>query len=102
MYYTYLLRCQDATLYTGMTTDLTRRMEEHFSLGEKCAKYTQRHKPQKLEMAWESETRVLAAKLEYHIKTLTKSQKEELIQNPKKLEQFLGEKIEVSCYKNVR
>ena len=31
MYYTYILRCQDTTLYTGITTDLTRRMHEHFS-----------------------------------------------------------------------
>lgn len=31
MYQTYILRCTDQTLYTGITTDLTRRMEEHFS-----------------------------------------------------------------------
>lgn len=52
-------------------------------------------------MAWESDSRVLAAKLEYHIKTLTKAQKEELIKNPNKLDQFLPEKIDVFCYKNV-
>lgn len=31
MYYTYILRCTDNSLYTGMTKDLTRRMQEHFS-----------------------------------------------------------------------
>ena len=31
MYYTYILRCQDNSLYTGITTDLKRRMQEHFS-----------------------------------------------------------------------
>ena len=37
--------------------------------------------------------RVLASKLEYHLKTLTKLKKETLIKQPKKLEEFLGEKI---------
>jgi len=102
MYQTYILRCTDQTLYTGITTDLTRRMQEHFSGNEKCAKYTLRHKPQKLERAWESENRVLASKLEYHIKkSLTKAQKEELIKNPSQLEKFLGNKIECQFYKNI-
>ena len=99
MYYTYILRCQDNSLYTGITTDLNRRMQEHFSAGEKCAKYTLRHKPEKLEIAWQSENRVLASKLEFHIKkSLSTSQKEELIKTPKNLEKFLGEKIESALY----
>ena len=44
MYYTYMLRCTDDSIYTGITTDLKRRMDEHFTQGEKCAKYTKRHK----------------------------------------------------------
>lgn len=35
MYYTYMLRCEDDSIYTGMTTDIKRRMEEHFSRAEK-------------------------------------------------------------------
>ena len=31
MYYTYVIRCEDNSLYTGITTDLERRMKEHFS-----------------------------------------------------------------------
>ena len=99
MYHTYILRCQDNTLYTGITTDLPRRMQEHFSGTEKSAKYTRRHKPQKLEIAWESENRVLASKLEFHIKkSLTKEQKERLIQSPEKLGELLGEKIDAKSY----
>lgn len=52
-------------------------------------------------MAWESENRVLASKLEYHIKKLTKSQKEGLIKNPTQLGKFLGDKIECEFYKNI-
>lgn len=68
--------------------------------GEKCAKYTLHHKPKKLEIAWESENRILASKLEFHIKkNLTKKQKEELIQNPQKLGELLEGKIDDLEYK---
>lgn len=75
-------------------------MTEHSSKGGKCAKYTLNHSALKLEAAWESENRSLASKLEYHIKTLSKAQKEELIKN-KRLQDFLAEKIEVNAYKIV-
>jgi len=79
MYYVYMLRCEDNSIYTGITTDIDRRMKEHFSKDEKCAKYTLTHTAEKLECAWQTETRVLASRLEYHIKRLAKAQKEELI-----------------------
>ena len=102
MYYTYMLRCKDNSIYTGITTDIKRRMEEHFSKNEKCAKYTYTHIPLKLEAVWQSDTKALASKLEYHIKkSLTKKQKEELIKNQKLLENFLSEKIDVEMYKKV-
>ena len=43
MYYTYVIRCIDNSLYTGITNDLERRMNEHFKKTEKCAKYTLKH-----------------------------------------------------------
>ena len=99
MYYTYMLRCKDNSIYTGITTDLYRRMKEHFSKDEKCAKYTLTHTAEKLECAWKTENRVLASKLEFHIKRLTKSQKEELILK-NNLEELLLDKID--CYKYER
>ena len=102
MYYTYMLRCTDNSIYTGITSNLERRMEEHFSQNEKCAKYTATHKAKKLEAVWGSENRVLASKLEYHIKkSLTKKEKEALIQDSNLLEKFLGNKIEVQNYKRI-
>lgn len=97
MYFVYMIRCIDNSIYTGITTDVIRRMEEHFSKSLKCAKYTLRHSPKKLECVWETKDRKLASKLEYHIKTLTKLQKEELIKTHK-LADFLLEKIDVSKY----
>ena len=98
MYYTYMLRCENNSIYTGITTDVKRRMEEHFSKDTKCAKYTKSHKPIKLECVWESENKVLASKLEYRIKTLNKQQKEELIKN-NNLEKYLSQKLECDKYK---
>ena len=97
MYYTYMLRCEDNSIYTGITTDLEKRMKEHFSKDKNCAKYTLRHSAKKLEAVWKSENRVLASKLEYHIKRLTKIQKEEIIKNKKLNQEFLP-KINVLDY----
>lgn len=98
MYYTYMIRCKDNSIYTGITTNLEKRMQEHFTKDEKCAKYTKKHTAIKLERAWKSENRVFASKLEYWIKHLSKLQKENLIKNPKKLEEFLSNKIEIENY----
>ena len=97
MYYTYMLRCEDNSIYTGITTDLDKRMKEHFSKDKNYAKYTLRHSAKKLEAVWKSENRVLASKLEYHIKRLTKIQKEEIIKNKKLNQEFLP-KINVLDY----
>ena len=102
MYYTYILRCKDNSLYTGITTDLERRLKEHKEKGEKTAKYTLTHTAEKMETAWESENRVLASKLEFNIKRLTKKQKEELIKNPKLLNKFLGDKIQTELYSSIK
>ena len=80
MYYTYMLRCEDNSIYTGITTNLERRMKEHFQKDKKCAKYTLRHTAKRLECAWKSENRVFASKLEYAIKHLPKVDKEIIIQ----------------------
>ena len=85
MYYIYMLRCEDNSLYTGITTDIDRRMKEHLNKDDKCAKYTLNHTVKKLEISWKTENRILASKLEYHIKKLSKKDKEELIQNPNKI-----------------
>lgn len=98
MYYTYMLRCEDNSIYTGMASDIHKRMEEHFNKDKKCAKYTMSHDAKKLEAVWESEDRVLASKLEYRIKTLTKVQKERLIKNPDLLKEYFYNKIETEKY----
>lgn len=98
MYYIYMLRCEDNSIYTGITTDLERRMSEHFEKNEKCAKYTNSHTPKKLEKVWKTTTKSLASKLEYHIKKLPKLKKEGLVNNIYDIQDVLSDKIETDLY----
>ena len=78
--YTYMLRCADGTLYTGWTNDLERRVKAHNN--GTGAKYTKSRGPGKLVYFEEYETKEEAMSREFHIKQLTRSQKEELINGP--------------------
>ena len=98
MYYIYMLRCKDNSIYTGITTELERRMNEHFKKSEKCAKYTSSHIAKKLEKVWTTENKSLASKLEYYIKRLSKYKKESLVNGECDLEDLLSDKIDVNLY----
>ncbi len=78
MYYIYILECADNTFYTGITTDLERRVFEHNS-SSLWAKYTKSRRPVKLIYSEKYENRSLASKREIEIKKLSKKQKNELI-----------------------
>lgn len=80
-YFVYILRCQDNTLYTGITVNLQRRIREHFAGGAKCAKYTRVHRPVRLEAVWCCQGRSAALKQEYWIKQQCKQEKERLIRH---------------------
>ncbi len=91
-YFIYILECVNGTYYTGYTTDITRRIQEHFSRSSKC-KYTRSFPPKRVAACWEiSEDVSLALKLERTIKKLTKSEKTDLIESPELLANALHEK----------
>ena len=100
MYYVYMIRCQDNSIYTGITTDIERRFKEHLSKDKKCAKYTLTHQATKIESTWQTEDKASASKLEYHIKKLPKAKKEELINN-NNLHELLGESVDSSKYEKL-
>lgn len=79
MYYTYIVRCADKTLYTGWTTDLNRRLQAHNS--GKGAKYTRSRRPVTLVYAERFESKNEAMSREWHIKKLRLEQKENLLRN---------------------
>lgn len=99
MYYTYMIRCLDNSIYTGMTNNIDKRFSEH--LTKKGAKYTKSHQAQKLASVWRSKDKSLACKLEYQIKQLTKKQKEDIIDG-EKLSKYLKGKIDCRKYYRIK
>lgn len=79
MYYVYLLRCGDGSLYTGITTDPERRLAEHQGQGGRGAKYTAARRAIRMEAVWTAADRSAASRLERCIKRLAKREKEALI-----------------------
>jgi len=77
LHYIYVVECSDGSLYTGYTTDVERRLEEH-NAGQ-GAKYTRGRLPVKLRHQESFKNRSLAQKREYEIKQLPRSKKEELL-----------------------
>ncbi|PIT94387.1 endonuclease [Candidatus Falkowbacteria bacterium CG10_big_fil_rev_8_21_14_0_10_39_9] len=77
-YYLYILKCSDETLYTGITTDLKRRLKEHNSsnLG---AKYTSGRRPVELVYQTKFNGRAQASQAEAHLKKLSRLKKLALI-----------------------
>ncbi len=78
LYFVYILKCFDDTLYTGITTDINRRLDEH-NTSDKGAKYTKVRRPVKLVYSEQSENRSSACKREYEIKQLKREEKLRLI-----------------------
>ena len=93
MYYVYMIKCEGDTLYTGITNDIDRRMDEHFGRTEKCAKFTRSHRAQSLEALWSCADRSTASKLEYRIKRLSKAQKLRLIADNSVFPELFGEEL---------
>ncbi len=98
MYYVYVLRCIDNSLYTGITTDFVRRFDEHKNKTPKGAKYTRSREVVEMVGLWQTDCKVDASKLEFHFKRLPKIKKEELLCEPEKIISFLGEKIETNKF----
>jgi len=77
MYYIYILKCADKTLYTGSTNDLEKRVAAHNG-AKSGAKYTRARRPVKLVYSEKFRTRSKAMKREWEIKQMDKEEKLEL------------------------
>lgn len=78
-HYVYILECADSTFYTGYTTDVARRVGEH-NAGN-GAKYTAGRTPVTLRHVEYHDTQSAAQSREYEIKSLSRSQKERLVES---------------------
>jgi putative endonuclease len=77
MYFVYLLLCSDGSLYTGITTDVSRRLDEHKN--KKGGHYTAAHGANRIVRTEQYATRSIASKREAAIKKLARAKKMELI-----------------------
>jgi putative endonuclease len=85
----YLLRCYDGKLYTGITTDVERRLSQHSEgMG---AKFTRGRGPFRLVFSKEVGGRREASRLEWRVKRLRRGDKERLIEGKLKLDSLLME-----------
>ncbi len=75
--YTYILRCSDGTLYTGWTNDLDKRLASHNE--GKGSRYTRTRRPVELVYHEIFETKQEAMSREWHIKHMSREEKEKLI-----------------------
>lgn len=76
-HYVYVIECSDGSLYTGYTTDLDRRVQEHNE--GTGAKYTRGRTPVSVQYTESFESKSAAMSREYEIKQLSRSQKESLV-----------------------
>lgn len=77
MWFVYMLRCSDSSLYTGITNDLERRVSRH-NAGT-ASRYTRSRLPVELEYQEKQPSRSEALKREFEIKALSRKAKEALI-----------------------
>ena len=82
LWYVYILRCGDGTLYTGITDDVDRRLAVHRS--GKGAKYTRGRGPLEVVYIQKVPDKSAALKREITIKKLTRQEKEQLIKEVQK------------------
>ncbi|WP_233496443.1 GIY-YIG nuclease family protein [Corallincola holothuriorum] len=74
-WFVYMLRCADDSLYTGITTDLQRRVHEHNHCNKKGARYTRPRRPVSLVFQEPQVDRAAASQREVQLKKLTRKQK---------------------------
>jgi len=87
-WYVYIVRCRDGNLYTGIATDVERRMADH--LGNKGAKYLRGRGPLKLVFTKKVGEKGRALKVEHQVKRLPRQKKEALIKTGAGIEALLS------------
>ena len=96
-YSLYIVRCNDGTLYTGIATDVGRRIQEHES-GVRGAKYLRGKGPLEVVFSEIVGDRAAASQLEYRVKKLDRSGKLELIDGRTCLDDLRsGQVLEEGC-----
>ena len=88
-WFVYVVRCKDGTLYTGIATDVERRLAEHRGSGGRGAKYLRGRLPITLAVSLKAGSRAAALRVERRIKRLPRARKEALMIDPALLERIV-------------
>ena len=80
IYYVYILKCSDETYYTGFTSNLEKRINEHRQ-GKHIDSYTYKRRPVKLVFSCEFTNVEIAIETEKQIKKWSRAKKEAVINN---------------------
>lgn len=78
-WFVYILRCANGNFYTGVTTDVARRVSEHQSGGRRAARFTRSFAPVELVYQCRIGSRRMACRIEYRIKRLPREKKAWLV-----------------------
>ncbi len=78
-WFVYIVRCADDSLYTGITKDVDRRIQEHNEGDKLAAKYTRARRPVILVYKETCDSRSAATKREIEIKLLSRRDKDVLL-----------------------
>jgi putative endonuclease len=90
-----MLRCGDGSLYTGIATDVARRIGEH-EKGKRGAKCLRGRGPFKIVYQRSVGDRSIASRIEYRVKQLPRAEKEKLELLPSRIDELLNELQEVA------
>ena len=102
MAYVYIIECNDKSYYTGIATDVKRRIREHSEKAKVSAKYTRAKGVSEVLAVWETESLSTAGKLEYYIKKkLTREKKKLLIEDERAFTSLVSDEIAEHSYKRI-
>ena len=90
-WYVYVLRCGNGALYTGITTDVSRRVAEHRKAKGQGAKYLRGQGPLRLVFKRGIGSKGLALRVEIRVKKLSKARKEALIEQDGGIEKIIAQ-----------
>jgi putative endonuclease len=89
----YMVMGKDKKIYTGITTDIDRRFEEHQTSATKGAKFLRSRRPLVLLVAMPVGSQGHALRVEHRVKRLSRSKKEDIIREPAILASFIEEEV---------
>ena len=89
----YLVRCRDGALYTGIATDVARRLREHQGKERRGAKYLRGRGPLEIAVQQSVGPRCAALRAEAKVKRFPKARKEEMIRTPEILDRVVRDAL---------